>query len=92
MRRGRLLETERRVEVGPHGPTGVVYNPTAEFVISEDGRSAPAEFLFASLDGTISGWNPAVDPDHAIIMVDNSTEAPHPASYTGLVIARNILA
>jgi uncharacterized protein (TIGR03118 family) len=75
--------------LGPVGrPEGLVYNPTADFVISEDGRSAPAVFLFATRDGTISGWNPAVDPDHAIIMVDNSTEA-HPANYTGLVIAQN---
>jgi uncharacterized protein (TIGR03118 family) len=76
--------------LGPVGrPTGVVYNPTSDFVISENGRSAPAEFLFDARDGTISGWNPAVDPDHAIIMVDNSTEAPSRADYTGLVIAEN---
>jgi uncharacterized protein (TIGR03118 family) len=74
---------------GPHGPTGVVYNPTSDFVISEDGRSAPAEFLFAARDGTISGWNPAVDPNKAILVVDNSREAPARADYTGLVIAQN---
>jgi uncharacterized protein (TIGR03118 family) len=75
--------------LGPVGrPEGLVYNPTADFVISEGGRSAPAVFLFATRDGTISGWNPAVDRDHAIIMVDNSMEA-HPANYTGVVIARN---
>jgi uncharacterized protein (TIGR03118 family) len=76
--------------LGPVGrPTGLVYNPTSDFVISEDGRSAPAVFLIDSRDGTISGWNPAVDSDHAIIMVDNSTEAPSPADYTGLVISQN---
>jgi uncharacterized protein (TIGR03118 family) len=76
--------------LGPVGrPTGVVYNPTADFVISEGGRSAPALFLFDARDGTISGWNPAVDPDHAIMVVDNSTEAPSRADYTGLVIAQN---
>jgi uncharacterized protein (TIGR03118 family) len=74
---------------GPNGPTGVVYNPTAEFVISEGGRSAPAEFLFAARDGTISGWNPAVDPNKAILVVDNSAEAPSRADYTGLTIAQN---
>jgi uncharacterized protein (TIGR03118 family) len=58
-------------------------------MISEDGKSAPALFLFDARDGTISGWNPAVDPDHAIIMVDNSTESPSRADYTGLVIAQN---
>jgi len=30
-----------------------------------------------------------VDPDNAIIMVDNSTELPFPASYTGLALGRN---
>src|SRR5262245_9932517 len=76
--------------LGPVGrPTGVAYNPTSDFVISENGKSAPALFLFDARDGTISGWNPAVDPDHAIIMVDNSTESPARADYTGLVIAQN---
>jgi uncharacterized protein (TIGR03118 family) len=75
--------------LGPVGrPEGVVYNPTSDFVISAHGRSAPAMFLFATRDGTISGWNPAVDRDHAILLVDNSTEV-YPANYTGLVIARN---
>ncbi len=74
---------------GPIGePTGVVYNPTSDFVISENGKSAPALLIFDTLDGTISGWNPAVDPTHAIVMVDNSTAA-NPALYTGLAIARN---
>jgi uncharacterized protein (TIGR03118 family) len=70
-------------------PTGVVYNPTSDFVISEHGKSAPARFIFDTLDGVICGWNPEVDPIHAIIMVDNSTESPYPASYTGLALARN---
>jgi uncharacterized protein (TIGR03118 family) len=74
---------------GPRGPTGVVYNPTSDFVISEGGRSAPAEFLFAARDGTLSGWNPAVDPNKAILVVDNSAETPSRADYTGLVIAQN---
>jgi uncharacterized protein (TIGR03118 family) len=70
-------------------PAGLVYNPTSDFVISANGRSAPARFIFDTLDGLICGWNPRVDPTHAIVMVDNSAEAPFPASYTGLVIARN---
>jgi uncharacterized protein (TIGR03118 family) len=76
-----------------HGvPRGLEYNPTSEFVISEDGRSAPALVLFGTKDGTISGWNPAVDPDHAIIMVDNSAElssAVNHAMYSSLHIAQN---
>src|SRR5713226_6661394 len=53
---------------GPVGePTGVVYNPTSDFVISANGKSAPARLIFDSIDGVISGWNPAVDPTHAIV-------------------------
>lgn len=75
---------------GPVGsPTGIAYNSTDQFVISRNGKSAPAIFIFDTLDGTISGWNPDVDRTHAIIMVDNSTETPFPASYTGLALSRN---
>jgi uncharacterized protein (TIGR03118 family) len=75
---------------GPVGsPTGVVYNPTSDFVISAHGKSAPAVFIFDTLDGTISGWNPQVDPTNAIIIVDNSAEAPYPGDYTGLTLGQN---
>ena len=41
---------------GPVGsPAGVVYNPTTDFVISKNGRSAPARFIFDTLVDTISG-------------------------------------
>jgi len=58
---------------GPGGaPTGNVFNPTSGFAVSQGGALAPSQFLFATEDGTISGWNPAVDPTHAIIAVDRS--------------------
>jgi uncharacterized protein (TIGR03118 family) len=72
---------------GPVGePTGVVYNSTSDFVISANGKSAPARLIFDTLDGTISGWNPAVDPTHAIVMVDNGAAGD---LYTGLEMAQN---
>src|SRR5262249_328436 len=43
-------------------PTGVVYNPTSDFKISENGVKAPATLIFDTLDGIICGWNPVVDP------------------------------
>jgi uncharacterized protein (TIGR03118 family) len=67
-------------------PTGVVYNPTKNFVISANGKSAPALLIFDSFDGTISGWNPKVDPTQAIAMVDNSASGD---IYTGLAMAKN---
>ena len=74
---------------GPGGtPTGLVFNPTDDFVISKDGRSGPAVFIFDSLDGTISGWNPAVDPDNAITILDNWSGG---AVYSGLALGQNSL-
>src|SRR5262249_31826440 len=68
----------------PRGlPTGVVGNLTPRFVVSENGKSGAAIFLFASLDGAISGWNPGVNTTQAVIAVDNSTKG---AVYTGLEI------
>src|SRR5215472_10796380 len=58
---------------GTANPTGVVRNTTAFFKVTKDGNSAPAFFIFVSEDGSISGWNPTVDPTHAIIAVDNGT-------------------
>ena len=40
-------------------------------------------FLFATLDGTISGWAPQSNPNQAIIAVDNASSG---AIYTGLAI------
>jgi uncharacterized protein (TIGR03118 family) len=73
----------------PGSPAGLVSNPTSEFVISKNGKSAPALYLFSTLDGLICGWNPTVDPDNAIIVVDNSTLTPFPASYDDLTMTRN---
>jgi uncharacterized protein (TIGR03118 family) len=78
---------DQALGIGPGGhPTGVVYNPTNKFVIAEHGKSAPARLIFDSLDGTISGWNPKVDPKHAIVMADNGAAGD---AYTGLDMAQN---
>jgi uncharacterized protein (TIGR03118 family) len=69
-------------------PTGIVFNTTRDFVISENGKSGPAVLIFASVEGTISGWNPNVDASNAIKMVDNSTRTIQ-ATYEGLAIGRN---
>ena len=43
-------------------PTGAVANTTSDFVVRSGTSSGPARFLFATEDGTIRGWNPAVPP------------------------------
>lgn len=54
-------------------PTGLVFNGTPSFVVSSNGKSGPAIFIFATEDGTINGWSPAVDLQNAIQMVNNSS-------------------
>src|ERR1017187_6068378 len=64
---------------GPGSPTGIVFNGTGEFPV----QGWSAFFLFATLDGTSSGWAPQSNPNDAIIAVNNSAAG---ASYTGLAI------
>jgi uncharacterized protein (TIGR03118 family) len=45
-------------------PTGAVFNGGSGFEIK---KGFPALFIFVTEDGTISGWNPKVDPTHAVI-------------------------
>jgi uncharacterized protein (TIGR03118 family) len=56
----------------PSAPNGNVFNTTSDFVISHDGRSAPATVIFSSEDGTIVGFNPLVDPNEGILVADLS--------------------
>jgi uncharacterized protein (TIGR03118 family) len=63
---------------GTGSPTGIVYNGSQEFKI----RTWTSVFLFATLDGTISGWS-AFSPNLALIGVNNSASG---AVYTGLAI------
>src|SRR5206468_9203908 len=48
-------------------PTGQVFNSTVAFTVTNGTTSAPSRFIFATEDGTISGWNPPVDSTHAIL-------------------------
>ena len=66
----------------PSAPTGTVFNYTKAFAV-RPGR--PSIFLFVTEDGTISGWNPGVNPTAAILKVDNSKAG---AIYKGCAIAR----
>ena len=68
---------------GTSTPTGIVFNPTTDFQIAP---GMQAFFLFATEDGTISGWNPMVDATHAVIKVNNN---PTGAVYKGLTLGQN---
>ncbi len=64
---------------GPGQPTGIVFNGSSDFQI----QGWNAFFLFATLDGTISGWAPQANPNDAIIAVNNSAAG---SVFTGLAV------
>jgi uncharacterized protein (TIGR03118 family) len=70
-------------------PTGTIANASpTDFLLAP---AAPAAFLFSTIDGTISGWNPAVGvapgsapPSKNAVVVVRTTDG---SSYTGLTSA-----
>jgi uncharacterized protein (TIGR03118 family) len=67
-------------------PTGIDANLFGGFDITPGQSSTSSAFLFATLEGTIAGWNPSVNLHNAVTVVDNSASG---ASYTGLTIAQD---
>jgi uncharacterized protein (TIGR03118 family) len=65
-------------------PSGVIGNTTGQFDVTANHITKSPIFIFATQDGTISGWNPTVNGTHAIVAVDRSGIG---ASYTALAIA-----
>jgi len=68
---------------GPGSPTGIVFNASsADFKV----QGEKADFIYATLDGTISAWAPGLNANQSTLVVDNSASK---ASYTGLAITGN---
>lgn len=69
---------------GSGHPTGIMFNGnSADFLVSSGN---PAFFIFVTLDGTISGWNPGVSVSSAVVKVNNSCKG---AVYTGATIGED---
>lgn len=54
-RSGMTLRPPVTILNGEGAPTGQVFNPTTDFVITDNGK--PAKFIFTGEDGTITAWN-----------------------------------
>jgi uncharacterized protein (TIGR03118 family) len=65
---------------GPGSPTGIVFNGSQEFQVG----GWASIFLFATLDGTISGWAPQTNLNQSVIAPLQNQ--PKGAVYTGLAI------
>lgn len=69
-------------ENGPGSPTGIVFNGSNEFQV----QGWASIFLFATQDGTVSGWAPQSNFNQAIVAVNHAAKG---AVYTGLAITNH---
>jgi len=69
---------------GPAKPTGIVFNGSTAFPVTQGGVSGASAFIFAGEGGTISGWSPGVNATNAVIAVDNGAKG---KIYKGLAVA-----
>jgi len=79
---------------GQGTPTGTVFNTSTspnDFVVVNGAAHAASRFLFATEDGTVLGWNPAVKPTTAVIAVNNSGSAIYKGLTNGTVGTTNYL-
>jgi uncharacterized protein (TIGR03118 family) len=65
-------------------PTGIVFNATQDFKVTQGAASAPAAFIFVGEAGTVSGWAPSVNQNASVTMFDGSAAN---KVYKGLAIA-----
>ncbi|MFL9910202.1 TIGR03118 family protein [Paraburkholderia sp. RL17-337-BIB-A] len=71
---------------GPANPTGIVFNGTTDFTVTQGGKTGVGAFIFSGEGGTITAWAPAVAPTTAIVMFDGGSGG---AVYKGLALASN---
>lgn len=68
---------------GDASPTGIVFNGSQDFKVTQNGITGASAFIFAGEGGTIAGWSPAVNRTNAITTVDTGANG---ALYKGLAI------
>lgn len=72
-------------------PTGMLRNDTSFFTVTKNGHSGPAKFIWVSEDGTVSGWNPTVDPTNAIVAVKGKGDNIYKGVTMGMANGHNFL-
>jgi len=77
VKQGLEVEIPSATGFGTGSPTGIVFNGSQDFPV----QGWASIFMFATLDGTISGWAPQSDLNNSIIAVSNPG-----AVYTGLAV------
>lgn len=69
---------------GSVNPTGIVFNGSSDFIVSQGGTSGASAFIFAGEAGTVSGWSPGVNLNNAVTVFDGAAAG---AVYKGLALA-----
>ncbi len=68
----------------PGSPTGIVFNASSDFQVTNGTLSGASRFIFATEEGIIAGWAPNVDGTHALFALQTPG-----AVYKGLALAGN---
>ena len=58
---------------GNAASTGIVFNGTQDFKVSQSGVTAASPFLFVGEAGTLSGWSPSVNLNAAVTVYDGGS-------------------
>ena len=69
---------------GDAAPTGIVFNTSNDFFVSQGGLSGKSAFIFVGEAGTLSAWSPTVNRTNAVTVVDTGAGG---AVYKGLALA-----
>jgi uncharacterized protein (TIGR03118 family) len=69
---------------GSANPTGIVFNGSQGFQVTQGGLSGASVFIFVGQAGTVSGWSPNVNLNSAVKVVDGAAQS---KVYKGLAIA-----
>ena len=68
---------------GSAKPTGIVFNGTQSFKVTQGGVSSASAFIFVGEAGTLAGWSPNVNMNTAVTVFDGAAAS---AVYKGLAI------
>ena len=80
-----LLPVPLVVAIPNGAPTGQVFNPSADFSVSNGAFKGAPLFIFASENGSITGWNPGVPAPAPSVSAQVGVTVPN-AVYKGLAI------
>lgn len=69
---------------GAARPTGIVFNGSQDFKVTQNGITGASPFIFAGQAGTVAGWSPAVNMNAAVTVFDGGASGP---VYMGMAIA-----